>query len=297
MWAIFLRQLANLLLTIFIAVTLAFFALRLLPGNAIDAQLQGSGLPPETIEARKAALGFDKPIHIQYVDYLIGLVSSDWGQSLYEGQTVLEIMHSRLPDTLSLASLSILLGIILGITSGLLSGFNTPVSPIFRTLTDLSLGIPIYFTATILLFVIASRIGGIQRGLFLPVLALGFHTSGALARIIESNLKTIQQAPFIQTARAKGLSSQAITRRHMLKLALLPAIPVIGLQAGILFSGTVITETIFGRPGLGLLLLDATMERDYPVVQGVVVLAAIFYLVMNQIANLTVHLLDPRLTT
>lgn len=297
MGAIFLRQIGHLLLTMFLAVTLAFFALRLLPGNAIDAQLQGAGLPPETIAARKASLGFDKPLHIQYINYLIGLVSGDWGQSLYEGQTVLEIIQSRLPQTVSLATFSLLLAILLGITLGLLSGLQTIFSPIARILIDLSLGIPVYFTATLLLFIVAARIGGIQRGLILPVLALGFHTSGAIARIIETNLKSIWQSAFIQTARAKGLPESAITHRHILKLALLPAIPVIGLQAGILFSGTVITETIFGRAGLGLLLLDATLERDYPVVQGIVVLAAIFYLALNKIANLTVHLLDPRLTS
>lgn len=295
MWAAILRRIVTIILTIWVAVTLSFFALRLLPGNAIDAQLQGSGLSQSIIDARKAALGFDKPVLVQYLNYLDGLLTGNWGQSLYTGQTVLEALAARLPNTLSLASTSILLAIALGILLGIFCGISSPIQWLARTIVDLSLGIPIYFTATVLLFIVAARFGITQRGLLLPVLALGFHSSGAIARIIETNLQNIQNATFIQTAKAKGLRNQHIIRQHMLKLALLPAIPVMGLQAGILFSGTVITETIFGRAGLGLLLLDATLQRDYPIVQGVVVLAAIGYILLNQLADTIVQWLDPRL--
>lgn len=296
MWALILRQLGTVILTTWLAITLAFFTLRLLPGNAIDAQLQGSGLPESVVLARKASLGFDEPLSLQYINYLGGLISGDWGQSLYTGQTVLEAISARLPNTLSLAGLSICLAISLGIFFGVFAGLPSRFAGFFRFIVDLSLGIPIYVTATILLLLVASRLGVSQRGLFLPVIALGFHSSGAIARIIETNLKNIQQATFIQAAKAKGLPSQHIIRQHMLKLALLPAIPVIALQAGVLFSGTVITETIFGRAGLGLLLLDATLQRDYPLVQGIVVIAAITYILLNQLAESLVYWLDPTLS-
>lgn len=293
MSAIILQKSASTLLTIWLAVSLAFFALRLLPGNAIDAQLQGSGLPQEVIQARKASLGMDKPLPLQYINYLTGILSGNWGNSLYSGLTVLEAIQGRLSSTLSLASWSLLLAISFGILAGILAGIPSRVAPFSRLIIDLSLAIPIYFTATVLLFILASRLGGIQRGLLLPVIALGFHSSGAIARLIESNLRTIQSAPFIQTARAKGLQSRVIIYRHMLKIALLPVIPVIALQAGILFSGTVITESIFGRAGIGLLLLDATFQRDYPVVQGIVVLIAITYIVFNSLASILLQILDP----
>ena len=295
MWIGILKQSISTAVTIWFAITLAFFALRLLPGNAIDAQLQGSGLPQTTIDARKASLDYDKPLIVQYFSYLINFIQGKWGQSLYTGQTVQEAISSRLPSTLTLASYSIILAIALGIGLGILAGIQSRLSFIAHLIIDLSLGIPIYVTATILLFVIAARVGNIQEGVFLPMLALGFHTSGAIARIIETNIIHIQQAPFIQTAKAKGLRGRHIIFYHMLRLALLPAISVIALQAGILFSGTVITETIFSRAGLGLLLLDATLQRDYPVVQGVVVLTAITYIVFNVIADILTLVLDPRL--
>lgn len=295
MWIGILKQSISTAVTIWFAITLAFFALRLLPGNAIDAQLQGSGLPQTTIDARKASLDYDKPLIVQYFSYLTNFIQGEWGQSLYTGQTVQEAISSRLPSTLTLASYSIILAIALGIGLGILAGIQSRISFIAHLIIDLSLGIPIYVTATILLFVIAAHVGNIQEGVFLPMLALGFHTSGAIARMIETNIIHIQQAPFIQTAKAKGLRDRHIIFRHMLRLALLPAISVIALQAGILFSGTVITETIFSRAGLGLLLLDATLQRDYPVVQGVVVLTAITYIVFNAIADILTLVLDPRL--
>lgn len=296
MWVTISKHLATMLMTIWLAITLAFFALRLLPGNVIDAQLHGSGLPQATIDARKASLGFDKPLIIQYVNYIIGLPFGNWGQSLYTGQTVGEALSNRLPSTLSLASISMVLAIILGVMLGIFSGIPSKITQVSRLIIDLSLGIPIYFTATILLFVVAARVGGLQSGLFLPVMALGFHTSGAIARVIETNLSAVQQAPFIQTAKAKGLPRKVIIYRHMLRIVLLPTIPVMALQAGILFSGTVITEVIFGRAGLGLLLLDATLQQDYPIVQGVVVLTAITYIIFNTLADILTQLLDPRLS-
>ena len=261
MFRTIIQNLATITLTLWLTLTLAFIALRLLPGNAIDAQLQGTGLPESVIEARRVALGLDDPIWEQYGHYLGGIVLGDWGRSLYSGQTVLESIANRLPNTFSLASYSLVLAVFLGITLGLLSGTANPIATL---IVDLSLGIPIYVTATILLFTLSAAIGGTQNSLLLPVLALGFHTSGAIARIIATNYYQIAKSDFIRTAHAKGLPQNTVLNRHMMHLLLLPAVPIIGLQAGIIFSGTVLIETIFGRAGLGLLLLDATLNRDYP---------------------------------
>lgn len=296
MWASMIRRVLSMLITIWLAITLAFFALHLLPSNVIDTQLQGSGLPQAVIDARKASLGYDKPIILQYINYLGDFLLGDWGQSLYTGQTVAEAINNRLQSTTILASYSIVLSIFLGIIFGITAGIKSKISFLARFIIDLSIGIPIYVTATVLLFLVASRIGNIQGGLLLPMIALGFHTSGAIARIIETNLQDIQIASFIQTARAKGLTNTVIIYRHMLKIALLPTIPIIALQAGVLFSGTVIIETIFSRAGLGLLLLDATLQRDYPIVQGIVVLIVIIYIVINTLADILTQLLDPRLS-
>jgi ABC-type dipeptide/oligopeptide/nickel transport system permease component len=290
-----IRALLGFVLSLWLAATLAFFALRFLPGNAIDSQLQGSGLSQEAIDARKAALGWDKPLLWQYGDFLWGLLRGDLGLSLYSGQTVVEMIAARLPNTLSLASLGMLLSIVLGIFLGFASAIKNPFRPIFRLLVDLSLAIPVYLSATLALFLLAAYIRGIQSSLLLPVSVLGFHGSGAIARIIASTVTDLETAPFILSARAKGLTEKHIRRVHLLKLALLPAIPVIGAQTGILFSGTVLTESIFGRAGLGVLLLDAVLQRNYPVVQGVVLLSATIYLLSNTLADMLSYWLDPRL--
>ncbi|MEM9950932.1 MAG: ABC transporter permease [Chloroflexota bacterium] len=294
MWRSLIQYLLQGVFTIWLALTLAFIGLRLLSGSAISAQLQGSGLPPSVIEERLNAVGYNQPIHLQYVTYIGEILSGNWGQSLYSGQTVWEAISTRLDDTLELALGSLFLAIILGLMLGLLAALTTPLQNLARFIIDLSLGIPIYVTATLLLFIVAVHIGGIQRGLLLPVITLGFHTSGAIARVLESSLEQTKQSNFIRTAYAKGLSSPQVIQRHMLRLAILPVVSVIGLQAGILFSGTVITETIFGRAGLGLLLLDATLERDYPIVQGIVTLVAIIYIVINRLIDILILWLDPR---
>ncbi|MGB7342264.1 MAG: ABC transporter permease [Phototrophicaceae bacterium] len=292
---VIIKQASRGLLTIWLALTIAFIGLRLLPGNAISAQLQGSGLPQTTIDARVAAIGYNQPIVNQYGHYLMGILTGDWGQSLYTGQTVSEAMSNRLSSTANLAFYSISLAIILGIILGFLAGLPNAIRWLAQLLVNLSLSIPIYVTATILLFVIAARIGGTQQNLLLPVITLGFHSSGAIARVIATNIQQVQQSDYIRTAYAKGLPTNAILRRHMLPLVIIPTISIIGLQSGILLSGAVITETIFGRAGLGLLLLDATLQRDYPIVQGIVALAALIYVIINQLADTLIMFIDPRL--
>lgn len=287
-----IRILLSFLLSLWLAATLAFFALRLLPGDAIEAQLRGSGISQEIVDERKAALGLDKPLLWQYSDFLLALLRGDLGISLYGGQTVNEMIAARFPNTLSLASFGILLSIVLGIVLG----FASAKYAVFRLLVDLSLAIPVYLTATFSLFLLGIYLGGIQQSLFLPVAVLGFHGSGAIARIIASSIQDLEAAPFILSARAKGLSENHIRRVHILKLALLPALPVLASQTGILFSGTVLTESIFGRAGLGILLLDAVMQRNYPVVQAVVILSAAIYLLSNSLADLLSRWLDPRIS-
>jgi peptide/nickel transport system permease protein len=185
------------------------------------------------IDARYTALGLDKPLLLQYADFLLALLRGDFGASLYGGQTVNEMLAARLPNTLSLATPAVLISILLGI----MLGFASAKFPVFRLSVDLSLAIPVYITATISLFLLSAYLGGIQQSLFLPVAVLAFHGSGAIARVIASSLDELESAPFMMSARAKGLSESYIRRVHILKLALLPALPVIAAQTGFLLVG------------------------------------------------------------
>lgn len=285
-----------MLITIWLAVTLAFFALRLLPGNAIEAQLSGSGQPPEVVAERKAAYGLDKPLVVQYVSFLARLMRGDLGKSLYGGQTVTEILIQRFPPTLTLAGLSMVIAILLGLLLGIGGGLEMAIaSPFLRLITDLSFGVPVYWTGTVTLFVLGAWLGGVHGNVMLPVMVLGFHASGAIARVVQVNVRDAYHADFVRTARSKGLPERTVILRHVLRVGLIPVITIIALQSGILFSGTVITETIFLRPGIGQLLLDATLQRNYPVVQGVVIVVAVIYVIFNRFADIATRIFDPRI--
>lgn len=292
-----MRFLLRTLLTIWLVVTISFVALRLLPGNAIDAQLAGSGLPEEVISARKAAVGLDKPVPLQYLHFLANVLRGELGSSLYDGRTVQEAIWQNLPPTAGLAGLSLLFALLIGVGLGVVGGVRLGMlSRLSRLLTNASFAIPFYWTATLALFLF-TLVWIRQYGqTLLPALVLGFHSAGAIARVIQVEIQQNRAAAFIITAQAKGLPNPLISWRHLLRISLLPAITVAGLQAGILFSGTVITESIFSRPGLGQLLLTAVLERDYPIVQGVVLLIAIFYITINTAARWFTVLIDPRLS-
>ncbi len=286
------------LFTIWLAVTISFVALRLLPGNAIDAQLAGSGLPEEVVEARKAAVGLDDPLLLQYIHFMTNMVRGDLGSSLYDGRTVQEAILQNLLPTVQLAGSSFVFALLIGVGLGVLGGLQLRVlSRAAQVLTNMSFAIPFYWTATLALFLFALSWMQQYGQTLLPALVLGFHSAGAIARVIQVEIQQNRAAAFIITAQAKGLPNHTITWRHLLRVSLLPAITVAGLQAGILFSGTVITESIFSRPGLGQLLLTAVLERDYPVVQGVVLLIAVLYITVNVASRWLVVMADPRLST
>ena len=294
--AFIVQKLLTAIVTIWLAVTLAFLGLRILPGDAITAQLSGAGLPADIIAERRAVYQLDAPIWQQYVSFWVQLMRGDLGMSLYGGQTVNEIIYQRLPTTLTLAGWASLIAICLGIALGLAGALNQRViASIARWITYISFGVPIYWTATLVVFIFAVYIGGIRDNIWLPAVVLGFHSAGGIARITQQNVSTIQNTAYIRTAHGKGLPASSVYTRHMLKAALLPIITVIALQMGVLFSGTVITETIFQRAGIGRLLLDAVLARNYPVVQGVVIITAIVYVVLNTCADILYSVIDPRI--
>ncbi len=289
-----IRHLLSAGLTLWLAVTLTFFALRLLPGDALDAQFAQSGVSQAVIEQRREAFGLDKPISLQYIHFLRDLSRGDLGDSLYSGQTVTTMIYQRLGSTVMLAGWSLLLAIAMGLGGGILAATDGIGASVARLLIDLSVSVPIYWTGTLVLFVLVAAIGG-QRQLIWPVLVLSFHTAGAIARLLQTEVRQILDAPFVRTAYGKGLPAYRILGEHVLRPALPVVLQVIALQAGALLSGTVITETLFSRSGLGLMLWNATLERDYPVIQGVIIIVAAFYVALNTLADVLSQLADPRL--
>ena len=294
-----LRRTASALLVLWTAATLAFFALALLPGDAIVNQLTQSGADANIITERRAALGMNEPAGIRYLRFLLNAVRGDFGESLLSGEPVTDAILRNIPPTFGLAFSALLVAITAGIFSGTASALRMPgVWLVSRSLISLALSTPIYWTGTLVIYTLTVHLGlpASQWNLTLPVIVLGFHTAGVIGRVMQGSVRDVREADFVRVARAKGLRERRIIGVHVLRASLPPVISVISLQAGFLFSGTVITETLFVRPGLGRLLLDAVIQQDYPIVMGVVILSALIYVIAGMAADLALRVFDPRVT-
>lgn len=299
-----IRNVASAIFTIWFAVTVAFFALRILPGDAISSHLIEAGATESEIAERRETLGLNASPLEQYVSYLSGLARGNLGDSLSTGLPVVFLIRQQLVPTVTLATLAMLIAVILGLLLGVGTVHQSTVfRKVCQLVINLSISTPIYWTGTIILVIFAVELRWFpvvgDRGvesLVLPVGLLSFHVSGAIARIVQVNIVEVRRATFVLVAHAKGLPSRLVLYRHTLRVALLPVISMIALQFGFLLSGTVITETLFSRPGLGSLLLSATRDQDYPLVQGMVVLSATIYIILNLAADTLQKLVDPRLS-
>jgi ABC-type dipeptide/oligopeptide/nickel transport system permease component len=296
-------RLLSAAVSIWLAGSLAFFALRLLPGDAIESQLLQTGASPALIAERRARQGLDGPLFVQYGQFWLQIGQGSLGYSLLDGQPVTEMIAQRLAPTATLALASLTVGVTLGLLLGLAGALKTPCAPVARLLTNLSLSAPIYWTGTLAIWFFAVTLGWLPSAggdevsqLNLPAAVHSFNTARGIYRVVEAGVRDTVAADFVRTARAKGLPEALILRRHVLRMALLPVFTVIALQTGFLFGGTVITESLFVRPGVGRLLLDSTLQQDYPVVQGLTLFLAALYILLNLGADILYAALDPRIT-
>lgn len=299
----FVRRLAAGLFTLWAASTLAFLALRALPGDAIAAQLALSGATPDQIAARQALIGLDQPLLKQYLDMIGGLLRADPGYSLTSGRAVREMIAEQLPATIVLAGGGLLVGALAGIGLGSLMALarSHAMRLAAEGMTALLLSTPVYWLGTLLIALLSVHLrllpstgSGDLRALILPWLTLGLGLAGGVARLAAASLAENRDADFVRTARAKGLRQRAIVRRHLLRASLGPVVALLALQTGFLLGGAVLTEMLFVRPGLGQLTLTAVQERDYPVVQAVITLSAALYVLAGLGADMLAGWLDPR---
>lgn len=296
-------RLLTALLTLWATVTLAFFALHIIPGDAITSQLLAGGASQAEIAARRAALGLDRPVWEQYATYMLGLARGDLGVSLISQQPVSRLIAGQFGATAALATGALALAILLGIALGMLEALYFPRWPgqIAHITNLLALSTPIYWTGTLAIFLFSYWLGILPATgsssplhLILPAGVLGFHVAGSIARVTRTSLRATLEADFIRTAFAKGLRTPYIFIIHALREGFPPILSMIALQTGFLLGGTVITEMLFVRQGVGQLLHHAVLDQDYPVVLGVVVLAAIIYSLSSAGADVLHALLDPR---
>lgn len=283
---------------------LVFSMLQLVPGDPAEIFLGEHQSSPELLAQVRHDMGLDRPLYVQYFSYLWGILRGDLGLSLYTNQPVLQHIIDALPYTLELAMSSLLISTVLGIVLGVVSALkhNTWVDSLAMALALVGVSMPVFWLGLMLIFFFSVRLrwfppmgqGGLDR-LVLPALALGLLSSATLARLVRSSMLEVLSEDYIRTARAKGLIERAVIIRHALRNALIPAVTVLGLQFGGLLSGAVITETVFARVGLGRMYVEAILNKDITMVQGLTLMIALSIMVTNLVVDLSYAMLDPRI--
>jgi ABC-type dipeptide/oligopeptide/nickel transport system permease component len=295
--------LADTLLVLIGVSTLVFLLLVLVPGDPVDVVL-GETARTADREAMRVALGLDGPLLERWWDYLAGVAQGDLGESLARRQPVSELIAERLPATLQLAFAAFAVVVATAFPLGVLAARHHGRWPdqASRVFALVAVSMPNFWLGPmlVLLFSVALGLapvsGNTEPGsLVLPALTLGLSMAAITMRMVRSSLLEVLAQPFVQTARCKGLSESSVMWRHALPNAMLPVIVLLGLQMGGLLAGAVITEVVFAWPGIGTLLVDAIRQRDYPVVQGVVLVIAVGYVLANRASDLLAAWIDPRL--
>ncbi len=318
---------------IFILLSLIFVILRVMPGDPVTAML-GPNTPLRIIEEKKEKLGLNKPMIIQYFDYLANLVQFDLGESMVRRQKVIVPIIEKLPATLELGIFGMLMSLLIGVPLGAYASSKR------RTIRDFGIRIygnivwciPVFWSGLMLqlifgiwldLFPIAGRTGGrvfvstfdktgfyiidtiiagnfhalgnVLIHIFLPALTLGIYISGVYVRLTRANMLDVLKSDYILAARARGIPERKVIYRHALKNAFIPILTMLGLQCALLISGAILTETTFSWPGMGRLLYDRILLRDYPVIQGVIIIFAVSIIMISLIVDIIYALIDPRI--
>jgi ABC-type dipeptide/oligopeptide/nickel transport system permease component len=298
------QRLAGALPVLWGVATLVFVVMRLLPGDPATLMLSEAGASAEAIARFRAELGLDQPLIVQYGRYLLHLAEGDLGTSLFARRPVITVIAEQLPSTLELALAAMLVATVLGALLGILAAVKsgTWIDGAATAVSVTGVSVPVFWSGLLLIWLFSLRLGWLpatgQGGpahLVLPALVLGFASAGAIARLVRASLLEVLDQDFIRTARAKGLREWIVLRRHALKSAIIPVVTIIGLQFGFLLAGTVVTETVFSRQGIGRLLVNAILWKDFPLVQGIAVLAGIIYTLVNLGVDVAYAFLDPRI--
>jgi ABC-type dipeptide/oligopeptide/nickel transport system permease component len=297
------RRLLSIPPTIWAVVTITFLILHVLPGDP-SQEIQGLLATPQQIQAQREALGLHLPITTQYANFIGEVAQGDLGDSFTSGQPVTAEILARLPQTLKLAVVATVLAIVVGVVAGVLAAArrNSLADLVISALAALGVSMPVFWLGLLLIMLFAIKLHLLPAAgsegplaIVLPAVTLAAPATALITRQTRSAvLETIGQ-DYVRTARAKGAGPGRVLFRHAFRNSLLPVITITGLQFGSLLGGVVLTESVFGWPGIGRLLVDSILARDYPVVQGVVLMFAGMFLVLNLIVDLAYSVADPRI--
>jgi len=306
-----LRRLLIALPSLLIASLIVFTLPRLIPGDVVQLMLEEKAYGKD-LEDLRAKLGLDRPIPVQYVEWLGRIARGDLGESLWTRQAVLGELGRRLPVTLTLGFMAIAVAIVIGVPVGVASAIRQdgPLDFLARSAAILGLSIPAFVKAIVVILLPAIWWGwtpllrfvpfssdpvGFALQLVLPAIILGIASAAAVMRLTRGMLLEVLRQDYVRTAWAKGLRERVVVLKHSLKNALIPVVTVLGLQVAQIAGGTVIIETVFGLPGMGQFLVEAIVQRDYPVIQGINLVIVVMIIATNLAVDLAYAALDPRI--
>lgn len=305
MFRYFLYRLAAVVPVLFGVSVAVFVMVRLVPGDPVQLMFANQAMPtPERMEEIRRQLGLDLPIWQQYVQYVTGVLQGDFGQSIRSRQPVFEEIVQRLPNTLQLTFASLAVAITIGIVAGVLSAVYKGrwIDKVSMVVAIFGISIPGFWLGLMIMLLFGVRLEWLPvsgatswRHLVMPAFTLGLISSAVIARLARASMLDALGQDYVRTARAKGLSGYAVVTRHALCNAFIPVVTIIGLQIGGLLSGAFIIESVFAYPGIGQLAVTALQARDFPVIQGIVLLVAAIYVCVNLLADLVYGFLDPRI--
>jgi len=308
-----IRRLLGGLVVLYVLSTVLFFVMRAVPGDVVRLQLADAGsVTPERMAEIEDQLGLDEPILSQYVTWLGNIVRGDFGESLWERRPVTEMIGERLPVTIELAVLAIIIAVSMGLLIGIASAIKrgTATDSLLRVTSVIGLSVPNFFVALLFITFLSLWFNYVtplgyealwndpwknMQQMIWPAIALGVSVAAAIARLTRSSMLEVLHADYIRTVRAKGASERLINYKHALRNSLIPIITLIGLQFGALLGGTVILESIYSLPGIGGLVFRAVQQRDYPVIQACALLYGAIFVFVNIVVDIAYGWIDPRI--
>ena len=299
-----IRRLLIAISVLFGVSVLVWSMVYLTPGDPVEIMSYGSAMSIEQREELRHVLGLDQPFYVQYGRYLLNVLQGDLGRSMFTKRAVMAEVIDQLPSTIELTIGGMTVAIIIGFGFGIASAMkpNSWLDTLFMTVSFVGLSLPHFWLGLLLIFIFAVRLGwfpatghgGLER-LILPSVALGWSFAAIISRLVRQNLLDVMRQEYVLTARAKGLKERAVVWRHAMKNMLIPVVTIIGLQVGAMLGGAIVIENVFARQGIGRLAVQALLRKDFPMVQGIVLLSAVLYVFLNILVDLSYVWLDPRI--
>lgn len=301
---VFRRALRSIPIVLLVSM-LVFSMVHMLPGDPVMHMFAGQYVTAENMALAREALGLDKPMHVRYFDWLARILQGDFGVSIVSKRPVADMLVSVIPRTVELALSATAVMVAFGVSAGIAAAIakDSWLDNVLMVVASLLVAMPLFWFGLIVLLIFSVELGWFPiaanagwRSLVLPAVVLGLHSACMVARLTRSSMLQVLGDDYVTTARAKGLSEPRVITVHTLRNAFIPVLTLLGVQTSWMLGGAVITETVFARPGLGTMAVEAIRQMDFPVLQAVVLIAALTYTTVNLLVDLLNAALDPRIT-